>query len=249
VWYLLALLVAGFLAWRIIGQAIEKELLPWQALAYLAGLLAFTGVMIRHVHDPIGPSIAFIIIALGLLHNVLGYWINQSQLAAIRAQDMQECQRMIQERPEIPYPYKMMGDLLLERGMLDEAASYYKKALSLSDDPEVKWKLKQCQQIARRRQLGLTVCPQCLSEVPRGSKECPVCGRYLALSLANPGDSVRWAAAVLAGVACVVAAVAGAIALGRVSPWLVPIPFLVLAAVAALRISYLRSVPRTPRPR
>lgn len=242
--YLLVFLIEGFVAWQIIGQAIEKDMPAWEAAAYVGILLVLTGFMIRHMDDPIGPTIAFTIIAFGLLHNVLGYWINQSQLAAIRAQDVRDCERMIRERPDLPYPYRMMGDVLLEKGMYDEAASYYKKALSLSDDPEVKWKLKHCEQAARRKRLGLVLCPECLSEVPRRSRECPVCGHYLGVGLAGLAEPARRMAVILAAGGCAVAAIAGAVALAKVNPWLVPVPILALAGVAVVRTLYLRRLPK-----
>lgn len=242
--YLLVFLIEGFVVWQIIGQAIEKDMPAWEAAAYVGILLVLTGFMVRHMNDPIGPTIAFSIIAFGLLHNVLSYWINQSQLAAIRAQDMRDCERMIRERPELPYPYQMMGDMLMERGMYDEAASYYKRALELSDDPEVKWKLKHCQQAARRKRLGLVLCPECLSEVPKQSRECPICGHFLGVALAGLLEPARRIAVVLAAVGCVAAAITGAVALARISPWLAPVPILALAGIAAVRTWYLRRLPR-----
>ncbi|MCX7597684.1 MAG: zinc ribbon domain-containing protein [Armatimonadetes bacterium] len=245
--YFLVFLIEGFIVWKLIGQAIEKDMPAWEAAAYIGILLVLTAFMVQHMHDPIGPTIAFTIIGFGLLHNVLAYWINQSQLAAIRAQDMRDCERMIRERPELPYPYQVMGDMLMEREMFDEAASYYKKALSLSDDPEVKWKLKQCEEAARRKRLGLRLCPQCLSEVPRSSRECPHCGHYLGIVLAGLVEPARQLGIVLATVGCVVAAVAGALALARVNLWLAPLPILALAAAAGVRTWHLRRISRPRR--
>lgn len=238
--YLIVFLLEGFVAWQIIGQAIEKDMPAWEAAAYIGALIVLTAFMVQHMHDAIGPSIALTIIAFGLLHNVLGYWINQSQLAAIRAQDMQHYQQLIRERPELPFPYQAMGDLLWERGLFDEAASYYKKALSLSGDPELKWKLKHCQEAARRKRLALTLCPNCLSEVPSHSRECPACGHYLGVSLASLLEPARRSVMVLAGIGGAVAAVAGAVVLARISPWLAPIPILALVAVVLIRVHYSR---------
>ncbi len=178
-WYFIIFLADGAIAAQLIHAAIDREISAWSAGVMMFLLLALNGVMLTHANDPIGPILALIIIAFALTHRLLRTLVDQRALAAIQMQDMREYQKMIEEDPSLPYPYQAIGDFFFERQMWEEAIAYYKKFLTIQDDPEVKWKLEHAQDELRRQVKGLRLCPHCLSEIPADAVECPVCGHYL----------------------------------------------------------------------
>jgi len=178
---LLILFVDGVIVLQLIGSALDREISMAAALFFALCLLIVNGIMFQHADDPVGPALALILVAFAVSHRLLRNVANQRALLAIQLQDLREHERTIAERPELPYPYRAIGDFFYQRGMWEEAIPYYQRYLEINDDPEVKGLLRNAEDELRRQRKGLKLCPRCLSEIPREATECPVCHHFLGL--------------------------------------------------------------------
>ena len=179
IWYLIVFLVDAGLVVQLVARLIEREVDLLEVIIALLLLGALNGFMLLHGTDPLGPAIALLIIAFGALHRLLTRLLAERQLAAIRARDLSEYQRMIAERPDIPYPYQAIGDYFFEHQFWAEAIAYYKQFLARQNDPEVRWKLRKAEEELARQAAGLRQCPNCGNDIPADAKVCPVCGYYI----------------------------------------------------------------------
>jgi tetratricopeptide (TPR) repeat protein len=177
--YFLVFLVDWLIVLQIINSALDREITWPGALGCIILLLGVNGIMMKHAGDPVGPALAFVIIAFAATHRLLRELANQRALLAIELQDLREYQRMIMEQPKRPYPYKALGDYFFNKQLYAEAIPYYEQCLSLTDDPEVRWRLDYAREEVRRQRKGTRLCPMCLNEIPRHARECPMCGHYL----------------------------------------------------------------------
>lgn len=231
-WYFLIFIADGFIVLQIIEAAIDREIGGWTAGVLTVLLIALNGFMLAHGRDPIGPTIALVIVAFAATHRLLRSMANERALMAIKMRDMQEYQRMISEDPSMPYPYQAIGDFFFDRQMWEEAIAYYERFLSLQPDPEVKWKLDHARDELRRQQKGMRLCPYCLNDIPKDASECPLCGHYLGAPIMRT---------LLAGLGSAHLMLLGVIAIGSIAWAVVRIlhitPLLFLALVPVLVVA------------
>jgi tetratricopeptide (TPR) repeat protein len=105
----------------------------------------------------------------------------------MRAADVQEAEKLLKTRQDLPYAYRTIGEVLFERGLYGEALGYIKRALGDDRDAELEWKLQYCQDEVRRRENKLQVCPKCLLESSQKDRTCPRCGHYLGVRVKGLG--------------------------------------------------------------
>ena len=177
--YVLVFLVDGLIVIQLIWAAMDREISLLEAVVFVVLLMGVNGIMLTHAGDPLGPAMALIIVAFAATHGLLRSLANERALLAIKMQDLHHYQRMIAERPKWAYPYKCLGDFFFERRMWAEAIQFYEQSLALQPDPEVRWHLDYAREELRREEQRLRICPQCLSEVSRDVRECPLCQHYL----------------------------------------------------------------------
>jgi tetratricopeptide (TPR) repeat protein len=232
-WYFVVFLADAFIGWQLVNSALEGGLGAFEVAAALLALLGLNGLMLKHATDPLGVALAFSIVAFALLQRVLGRVAEEAQLAVLRAQDLAECRRMIEQRPDLPYPYRVIGDYFFERRMWDEAIGYYERFLALEKDPETRWKLDYAKEEKWRQEKGLKLCPYCRNNVPREARSCPLCGKYVGgLDLSGFwGGSWRLEAGLL-GLLAVLALIAALVKILQVDAryvWGVLLPVLAMA--------------------
>ncbi len=191
-WYLIVFMIEVGLVVQLLSHLAEREINFWEFLAAIILLLGLNGFMLTHASDAIGPCVALLIIAFAALYRLVWRLTTEHQLAAIRAEDLAEYKRAIEQRPDIPYPYQRIGDYYFEKQMWAEAAAYYEKFLQLQKDPEVEWKLEKAKEELARELAGLRQCPACREDVPRDAKVCPHCGHYLRGPILDDLLSANW---------------------------------------------------------
>jgi ribosomal protein L40E len=230
-WVLGVLLIAGGLVYKLVGEVIEHDITWVEFIAYMMGLMAAVAVMVPHLDDPLGHLLGLSIAAFALLQGAINNLVNQSLIAAMRVADVQQSERLLKTRQDIPYAFRTIGEVLFERGLYGEALPYLKRAVSGDRDPDVEWKLRYCEDEIRRREQDLQVCPRCLRECPTTAKHCPWCNHYLGIRvkrLVGAGSPLLGALLALCGLAALAWMIA---LLLQPNPWLCLLAAVPLIAV------------------
>jgi hypothetical protein len=174
-----ALLVVGGFAWGLISLLIMRELTWPEFLLYLAGLLVVAGAGVLTWGSPLSLGILAGMVVIGLGFPQMRKWANDAALRRMEREDIVGHKRAIQNRPEIPYAYRRLGDIYYKRGQWDEAVSWYKQYQELTQDPEVKFRVKRSIELMEAAEQMTRLCPDCHHANPSYARYCVNCGTML----------------------------------------------------------------------
>lgn len=174
----LGLIVGGWMVVGLLGMLLNRELSLGE---FLLWTLAFVGLLttsLAAAGSPLFPLLLLLTLGLGLGVPLSSWLADRLGAAGLRLQDLERYLRATQERPDIPYNYRKLGDLYYESGDWGLAVEWYEKAQKVHPDPHVTYMLGK----ARERQRlgkGQPVLCRCGKLNPRGAYQCLYCGASL----------------------------------------------------------------------
>lgn len=174
----LGLMVGGWMVVGLLGMLLNRELSFGE---FLLWTLAFVGLLttsLAAVGSPLFPLLIVLTLGLGLGVPLSSWLADRLGTAGLRLQDLERYLRATQERPDIPYNYRKLGDLYYESGDWGLAVEWYEKSQKVHADPHVTYMLGK----ARERQRlgkGQPVLCRCGKLNPHGAHQCLYCGASL----------------------------------------------------------------------
>jgi hypothetical protein len=174
-----ALLVVGAVVWGLIGLLIMRELSGLEFVVYLCGLLVAAGAAVVMWGSSLSAGIVAGMVVIGLGFPQARKWANDAALRRMEREDIARQHKAIEKRPEIPYAYRKLGDIYYKRGQWDEAVSWYKQYQELTQDPEVKFRVKRSLELLETAEQMTRLCPDCHHANPSYARYCVNCGSML----------------------------------------------------------------------
>ena len=172
----LGLIAGGYMVIGLFGMLMNKELsfgefLVW-TLAF-AGLLATT---LAAVGTPLFPLLVLLTIGMGIGPHLSSWAVDRIGAQHLRVEDIRRYLRGTQERPDIPYNFRKLGDLYYEGHEWGLAVEWYEKAQKVHQrDRHVDFMLEKARE---RLALGKGKPKLCLCGKlnPARAPHCQYCG-------------------------------------------------------------------------
>lgn len=174
----LGLIVGGWMVVGLLGMLLNRELSFGE---FLLWTLAFVGLLttsLAAVGSPLFPLLIVLTLGLGLGVPLSSWLADRLGTAGLRLQDLERYLRATQERPDIPYNYRKLGDLYYESGDWGLAVEWYEKSQKVHADPQVTYMLGKAKE-RQRLGKGQPVLCRCGRLNPRGARQCLHCGTTL----------------------------------------------------------------------
>lgn len=173
------LLVVGAFVWGLISLLIMRELSGLEFGLYLTGVLAAAGAAVLAWGSPLSLGIITLLILVGLSFPQIRKWANDAALRRMEREDIARFTQTVKARPEIPYAYRRLGDIYYKRGQWDEAVSWYKQYQELTQDPEIKFRMKRSLELLETAEEMTRLCADCHHANPSYARYCVQCGSLL----------------------------------------------------------------------
>lgn len=171
-------IAGGYLVIGLLGMLLNKELSLGE---FLVWTLAFLGLMVTAIAShgtPLFYVLILFAVGLGLGPPLTSWLADHLGTQRLRVTDLESYLRGTQERPDIPYNYRKVGDLYFESHDWARAVEWYEQALKLHDDPHVSFMLRKARE---RLALGKGTPILCLcGRLNRArASHCQYCGASL----------------------------------------------------------------------
>lgn len=173
---LAASIAVGFGLLRVIGMYFEREITFGELAGWTIAYIGALATTIAAWGTPAGPLLALMTLALGLVYPVGSYLLEKRGLQRMRQEDILGCFQALKDRPNIPYPYRKLGDIFYASQDFALAAKYYTAYLKITKEAKIKARLQQCERKQRIAETKARICPQCGAENPRNTSHCIECG-------------------------------------------------------------------------
>lgn len=173
-----ALLLVGACVWGLLGLLIMREISGLEFVLY-SGIFLSLVVMGGLGKPPFGAAALLIAAILAIAFPLARYWGNAAALAMMDRQDIARYKLTVEKRPELPYPYRKLAEIYYRQGHYGAAAEWYQKYVTLTNDPEVKFRIRRCQEMMEKATERVKLCTECRHENPGDARYCVNCGAIL----------------------------------------------------------------------
>ena len=182
-WFAVSLLaggmmLVGWLAWRLIGMFMMREIDGLELIILLAVLV---GLMFGALTGG-GLSIVALVLMwmVGMAYPLINRFALQRRMNAMLRDDIRAYEEALKRQPDVPFPHRRLGDIYFDREEWDKAAEHYRKYLEIHEiNAHCSNRLERALLYKRREELGLRTCPVCGAENPGEAARCEACGFYL----------------------------------------------------------------------
>jgi len=174
----LGLIAGGYMAIGLFGMLMNREVSFGEFLMWTLAFVGLLATTIASIGTPLFYLLVLLTIGLGLGPPLSSRLVDRLGSQRLRLQDIERYLYGTQERPEIPYNYRKLGDLYYESGQWGLAAEWYEKAQKVHADKQVEFMFAKARE---RQSLGRGEPVQCLCGKlnPRGAQQCRYCGATL----------------------------------------------------------------------
>ena len=173
---LTASLAVGFGWLRMMGMYLEREITGEELAVWSIVYMAAFGTTLAAWGTPACPLLALMTLALALVYPVGTYLAEKRGLQRMRQEDIVASFQALKERPDVPYPYRKLGDIFYASGDFGLAAKYYQAYLGKTKEAKLTARLRECERQQRLQATKARICLQCEAENPHGATHCMECG-------------------------------------------------------------------------
>lgn len=173
------LVVGGWMVVIMLGMVFNREINFFELLIWLLAFVGLLATTLATVGTVAFPVLLLMTLSLGLAVPIMSWAADRIGLRHMRSQDLEAYLRAMQERPDIPYYARKVGDLFYKSGDWQLAVQYYEQSLKIHKDPTAVYYLEKARE---RMELGEgepVTCVACGKLNPRGSHQCLHCGEGL----------------------------------------------------------------------
>ena len=174
----LGAIAGGYLVVGLFGMLMNKELTFWEFLVWTLAFLGLLVTTLASLGTPLFYLLVLLTIGLGLAPPLSSWLVDRLGAQRLRLDDIQRYLRGTQERPDIPYNYRKLGDLYYDGHDWGRAVEWYEKAQKVHADKQVDFMLDK----ARERQAlgkGTPILCLCGKLNPARAHHCQYCGAAL----------------------------------------------------------------------
>jgi hypothetical protein len=175
------LLLCAWVVWNLVGMYLMREISGAELalmVAVFLGLLASVMAVGGEGYGSVGLLV--VLWLLGLSFPALQARSKRGRLRRMTRRDIATYLEALKRQPDVPFPHRRLGEIYQAQENWDKAVDHYQAYLEMHEHSgEVARKLERCLEHKRRQDLGLTRCPKCGAENPRGESCCDQCGFYL----------------------------------------------------------------------
>ena len=174
----LGLIAGAYMVIGLFGMLMNRELSFGEFLVWTLAFVGLLGTTIASLGTPLFYLLALLTIGLGFAPPLSSWFVDRLGNQRLRLQDLERYLRGTQERPDIPYNYRKVGDLYYESRAWAQAVEWYEKAQKVHADKHVEFMLVKARERERLGK-GEPVLCRCGKLNPRGARECQYCGATL----------------------------------------------------------------------
>jgi hypothetical protein len=174
----LGAIAGGCLVVGLLGMLMNKELSFGEFLVWTLAFLGLLVTTLASVGTPAFYLLVLLTIGLGLAPALSSWAVNRLGAQRLRLDDLQRYLRGTQERPDIPYNYRKLGDLYFDGHDWAQAVEWYEQAQKVHADKHVDFMLDKARERLALGQ-GRPILCLCGKLNPARARQCQYCSAVL----------------------------------------------------------------------